>query len=461
MSTSHQQLQLLDMISKIYPSSSHDSKSRELEQQFAAQKEQMYRSKVENDAFFNRINQLFAQNLEMERMKAELLHTAQQLGLDSLPQALNRVQNEHGYSPLQQAFQAQNFPLAKKLIDWGADVGPIERATFEIALDSKKAKEEYGTIPVTEKKYPAVKHFGLTLGIEMTAADGTYSQIAHIAPTYKIMTDSLSSYANNNPHNKDIGKIAEAFSFSNNAGQFTRSTSMNPRAGEQITDRIQEGKITTIPIACKGHFMGLSIVPDGPGSKSGYMVFTNRGLGCNEKDCGTQIYRVDDLKKMNPQMVTAMMNGLSNGTSHEDIMKIVHQVADHKSPISTIPQQPQKYDNCSIANTRANIRGILLCQQAIAKNGFNNLNEQDLSEVKTRYKEYSNAMRVEKVHELIKELGKNPKDPDLINIGKEYLKQHPKVESSVREKLETAMDSARKAAQGKQDHEPPQLSIPK
>ncbi len=49
------------------------------------------------------------------------------------------------------------------------------------------------------------------------------------------------------------------------------SVQRNPEAGNDLARRIQGGELTTIPVSCKGHAMGLSYVPDGPGSKSGYL----------------------------------------------------------------------------------------------------------------------------------------------------------------------------------------------
>lgn len=453
--------EVMDMLGKIYENSSQKNNSSKLEQKFATQQEHLNRLKVENDAFFNLINQLFAQKLELDRLRAALLDAAQEQGFDNIAQALNHTQNSFGQSPLQRAFQEQDFSLAKHLMDFGAEVRPIEKAAFEMALDSKAAKEAgFASTATADARHHPVKRFGLSLGIVMTASDGTFSQLSNIAPAYKLMTDSVASYANNNPGNDNFRKIADAYSFSNKTSAYSGSTAKNLQAGEQMAERIQSGKLTTIPIACKGHCMGLSIVPDGPGSKSGYMVFTNRGVGCNDNDCGTQIYRIDDLKKVDPKFINAVMNGHSNGTSHADIMKMVHRVADNKPPITHIPQQAQKYDNCSVANSRANIRGILLCQKAIEKNGFDNLSTQDHRDVKASYKDYSKAMRVEKVNELMSEIANNPQNPDLINLGKEYLKQHPKAPPEVREKLEKAIERGSKEVAREQRYEPPQMSSP-
>ncbi len=65
-----------------------------------------------------------------------------------------------------------------------------------------------------------------------------------------------------------------------------------------------------------------------------------------------------------------------------------------------------------------------------------------MDSVKKEYKEYTKHMRVEKVNELAKALKENPRDPDLNNLTKEYLKQHPKADPKLKETLETALKQA-------------------
>ncbi len=433
-------IELMEMLEKIYPGgTSQDAYLTKLEQKLTAQKDYINKLKTENDAFFNFIYSLFEQRLNAESLRKEINEAANQYGFENVEQALNQIQNRYGQTLLQKAFQQQNFAMAKQLMDLGAEVGPIERAAFEVALDSVSAKK-FGFSPSEVEHFHPVKNFGLVLGIEMTSADGTYSQIAHIAPTYRLMTNFVNQYANNNPQRQNFKEIAEALSFTNNAAKFSHSTSKdNPWAGEVMANRISQGKLTTIPLSCQGHFMGLSVVPDGPGSKSGYLVFTNRGIGCEE--AGTQIYRINDLSKINGQFINTAMNGHSQQRSHAHMMGLLNQVTEGP-PIYTIKQKAQKHDNCSIANSRSNMQGILLCQKAITKHGFDNLSQQDINDVKTEYKNFTHAMRAEKVNELAMEIAKNPKDPDLINLAKEYLKQHPRAEIELRNKLTTALEKA-------------------
>lgn len=87
------------------------------------------------------------------------------------------------------------------------------------------------------------------------------------------------------------------------------------------------------------------------------------------------------------------MSGHFKGRSHDDIMANIQRVTKGKEPVSHIQQSPQKYDNCSIANARSNIQGILLCQEANRKGGFDKVNK---DEVKERYKDFSDDMKSKK-----------------------------------------------------------------
>ncbi len=417
---------------------------------------------AEQNRFFAIMIDLLGKEKEQTALRAALESEAKKCGFANLQQAMNLTKNPDGQSPLQHAFQKQDFASAQQMIDFGAVPGPIERAAFDMALDSKAAKE-FGFTPqyAKEDALHPVKNYGLVLGIEMTSKDGTYSQFGHVGPTYQLMTDAVNKHAMGGiPVDKNFKDIADAYNFSNKAAGFSYSTAQrDPQAGQEIANRIKEGKTTTIPISFEGHAMGLSVVPDGPNSKSGYLVFTNRGLGKQPNDAGTQIYRVDDLSKVDAKFINSAMNGHSNGTSHKDIMGQIRDITGGKPPVHTIQQKDQKYDNCSVVNTKSNIHGILVCQQAIEKGvRVDQLGQQDLDTAKQKYKKFTNEMKEDKVNELAKALKNNPQDSDLNNIAKEYLKQHPGASSNLREPLEKALSSNAQNSQQMQAQQPMTLS---
>ena len=433
---------LLDMHSK-----DNDNNLKQIQQKSEQQKAFMDKVALDKmfadqQLFFALMQKLFSSKLQQTNLQEQLEQEAQKSGFTNLKEALNLAKNPEGQSPLQQAFQEQRFEDAQQLIDYGAIPGPVERAAFNIALDSKAAKNFGFSGPKEEEKLHPVKNFGLVLGIEMTSKDGTFSQFGHVGPTYQLMTDAVDKYANSKGTDPGLKEIADAYKFTNQAASFSASTSQrNPEAGKEISDRIQEGKVTTIPISCSGHAMGLSIIPDGPDSKSGYLAFTNKGLGAKPGESGTQIYRVEDLSKLDADFVNSVMNGHSDGVPHSEIMSKISEVTDNQPPVHTIRQAEQKVDNCSIANTRSNIHGIILCQMARDKGGFDKLSEQDLDAGKKEFKKFTDHMKTDKVHELAEAIKKNPNDEDLNQLAQVYLKQNPNAGAHLREPLEKALGS--------------------
>lgn len=402
---------------------------------------------ADQNRFFAIMLDLLEKEKDRDALMAELESEARKCGFANLQQGMNLVRNPDGQSPLQHAFQKQDFGLAQQMMDYGAVPGAIDRATFDVALDSKAAKDFGYTDQYLSKEdalHP-VKNYGLVLGIEMTSKDGTYSQFGHAGPTYQLMTDAVNKHAMGGiPVDKNFKDIADAYSFSNKAAGFSYSTAeRTPQAGQEIANRIQQGKTTTIPISFEGHVMGLSVVPDGPGPNAGgYVVFTNRGIG-KVGDGGTQIYRVDDLSKVDEKFINSAMNGHSNGTSRNQIMGQISAITGGKPPVHTVQQKDQKYDNCSIANTRSNIHGILICQKAKEKGvKVEQLGQNDLDSAKKDYKKFTGNMREDKVNELAKAIKDNPKDPDLSKAAQEYLKQHPNAPSNLRGPLEQALNNA-------------------
>lgn len=349
---------------------------------------------------------------------------------------------------LVQALKEQNFSAALELIEKKqAKMGPVERAVLDIALDSKKARSA-GFSPESVKpavnvhKLHPMKEYGLVLGINAVGVDGTHSQYAHIGPTYKLMTDAVKAFSDVDPSPSSFKSIKDAFEFSNKTGKFSYSTSKNPKVGQALSDRILEGKITTIPISCRGHAMGLSVVPDTPPSKSGYMVFTNRGEGANPENHGTHIYRIDDLSKIDPNFINTMVNGHSAGASHTDIMEQVQAVAGNQPPVHVIKQKSQKNDNCTVANTRANIHGIMLCQNAVQQNKpIQALSANDHNKVKSKYKQFTEHMHKDKIDKLARALQNDPTNPDLRKLAQEYITQHPSSKESHKQTLQNVLNS--------------------
>lgn len=399
----------------------------------------LQKAKMDEERFIQELF-LFLQNMrgsiltqQVDQQNA-LTNLAKDCGYQDLPTALNNAKNARGQSPLTQALQDQDFSMARALLDSGAEYDSQATEEYDIAIHSERGQQALQQqiitppevyTPSRPDKLHAVKEFGLVLGIVMTSTDGIPSQRAHVGPTYQLMTDTVREYGqtcSKEPAKGDFKQISDAFAFANKTANFQYSTPEgSPEAGDALGKRIQAGDVTSVPINCKGHAMGLSFAPVEGNPDKTYMVFTNRGEGAAGK-YGTQIYEVDK-KDITPDFINNVMSGHDKGQSHAQVMEQIHQVTQGKDPVCSIEQKPQKYDNCTIANTRANIHGVLLCQEANRKGGFENVNQETKDEVKQRYKDFTDDMRSKKVQQLEKALEKDPGNPDLKALAKGYMEK--------------------------------------
>ncbi|WP_454782751.1 Dot/Icm T4SS effector AnkD/LegA15 [Legionella sp. WA2022007384] len=398
----------------------------------ALQKAKMDEERFLQELFVFLQNRRTANFEEQFDLKVPLTEIAKNSGYQDLPTALNTAKNARGQTPLVQALQDQDFSLVRTLLDSGAEYDAQALEEYDIAINSKRGQEalqqkvisppeDYA--PSAPTKLHPVKEFGLVLGIVMISQDGVSSQRAPVGPTYQLMTDTVKDYSQScskEPAKQDFKQISDAFAFANKTANFQHSTPEgSPEAGNALSKRIQSGDITSVPINCKGHAMGLSFVPVEGNPDKTYLVFTNRGEGAAGKH-GTQIYEVDT-KDITSDFINNVMSGHDNGKSHAQIMEHINQVTQGKDPVSTINQKPQKYDNCTIANTRANIHGVLLCQEANRKGGFEHVNQEARDEVKQRYKDFTSDMRDKKIQQLEKAIEKDPENQDLKALAKGYL----------------------------------------
>ncbi|KTD71374.1 Dot/Icm T4SS effector AnkD/LegA15 [Legionella tucsonensis] len=418
----------------------------------------LQKAKMDEERFIQNLF-LFLQNMRDSILRSQLEQTsldlktpltalAKDFGYQDLPTALNNAKNIRGQTPLVQALQNQDFSMVKALLDSGAEYDALAREEYDIAIRSERGRgqqiisppERYTPSPPV--KLHTVKEFGLILGIEITSVDGTPSQRAHVGPTYQLMTDTVKDYSqglSKEPEKGDFKKISDAFTFANKAANYQYSTPEgSPEAGNALSKRIQAGDVTSVPINCTGHAMGLSFVPVEGNSDKVYLVFTNRGEGASPGKHGTQIYEVDK-KDITSDFINNVMSGHDKGHSHEQVMEQIHQVTKGEQPVYTLEQKPQKYDNCTVANTRANVHGVLLCQEANRKGGFENVDQETKDKVKQRYKEFTDDMRSKKVQQLDKALEKTPEDPDLKALKKAYMDK-PKSKSAVVEKSEESIN---------------------
>lgn len=376
------------------------------------------------EAYFAQLLQMLKREQSEEAWKGYLLSS---FGADEIAIALNGMRNIHGQSALQIAFQQQNFAAAKWLIDNGAKLGLDEQSALEFALDSKAGRAMGYARDPANNALPIIKEFGLTLGISAMSADGTNAQFGYVPPTYNMMTDLVTGYTQsldqNHPRKADFEKITAAFQATQSAAGYQGQMQDINALAKRVLTGDQRNEIVSIPTSCAGHVMALTVVPD---TKNGgaSLVFTNRGVGAKPVDYGTQIYHVNDVGLINAPFIETLMRGHDEGRSHDEIMHKIKSVTDGKPPVK-LSQSIQKRDNCTIANPKSNIEGILLCLEANRQNrDITQVVQTDRTANRTDYKAFTRYIRETKIDKLEGLIKQAPTNPDVQILAKAYIRQH-------------------------------------
>lgn len=363
-----------------------------------------------------------------KQFKTELnnLITAHQLSAD----AINSSQSPYK-SILEATLDNQNFKGAYLLLENDAIVGPAEREAFKIAINSEAGRDfGFSQQSTTEEKLHTVKKYGLILGLEVTAKDGTYSQKSYLGPALGLVADNIEYYAKTVPNDAQFQKIDSAFKAAATIGNYQYSEPLNRNAGNQLFQRIQQGdNVTSIPIRCKGHTMGLSIIGDKEG-KTGYLAFTNRGFGAMPNEFGTKLFKIDDLSKLDVRAIETVMS-MHGDKSYEEIMQALAKLTAQKAPIHFIAQPPQTMDDCTVVNPSSNIQGMLIAMQALeADKAPSEINSHSI-----KFNEFERTIKTRYVNELATELQQNPQDQDIQNLAKAYAQKYPNITPEIEKSL--------------------------
>ena len=365
------------------------------------------------------------------QFKAELnqLIIAHQLPID----AINSSQSPYK-SLLEATLDNQNFKGAYLLLDNDAIVGSAEREAFKIAINSEAGRDfGFRQQPTTEEKLHTVKKYGLILGLEVTAKDGTFSQKSYLGPALSMVADSVEQYAKTVPNDTQFQKIASAFKAAEVIGNYQYSEPLNKNAGNQLFKRIQQGdNVTSIPIRCKGHTMGLSVISDKDG-KSGYLAFTNRGFGAMPHEYGTKLFKIDDLSKLDVSAIETVMS-MHGDKSYGEVMQALGKLTGNAAPVHFIAQPPQTMDDCTVVNPSSNIQGMLIAMKALETG-------KEPAKVNTQsaqFNAFDCAVKTRYATELATQLQQNPQDQDLQNLAKAYAQKYPNIAPDIEKSLAAA-----------------------
>lgn len=248
------------------------------------------------------------------------------------------------------AIQCQNYSVAQELIKQGVQANVMHYEALSFALENHS---RYTHKTSAEQALHPVKHFGLALGFD-TTINGVRSQRAQMQQPFHLLTTQLKNYAHcldaHHAFKNEFTAIANAYAYSEQAIQFSGSRVSNPQAAQALAKRYHAGEIAVIPCGWKGHAISISLV-------NGHLVLTNRGESGN-RDFGTQIYKIAHPEKVNAAFINTLLTGIQNNATPNDILNTLGTVVD-PNPVMQIAAKSQKYQNCTYANPKSNVEGIL------------------------------------------------------------------------------------------------------
>lgn len=297
--------------------------------------------------FLSNIKEAMRQKLEAIRFR---IFWEEKLEAEALKFFVQTKKAKDAEQLLLWAIQCQNYAVVQELIKQGVQANAMHVEALNFTLENHS---RYAPRATSEQTLHPVKHFGLTLGFD-TTINGVRSQRAQMQQPFHLLTTQLKDYANrlnaNHAFKNELTAIANAYAYSEQAIQFSGSRVSNPQAAQALAKRYHAGEITVIPCGWKGHVISISLV-------NGHLVLTNRGESGN-RDFGTQIYKIADPQKVNAAFINTLLTGIQNNATPQDILNAVGTVVD-PNPAMQIAAKAQKYQNCTYANPKSNVEGIL------------------------------------------------------------------------------------------------------
>ncbi|MBT4963002.1 MAG: ankyrin repeat domain-containing protein [Francisellaceae bacterium] len=225
-----------------------------------------------------------------------------------------------------------------------------------------------------------------------------------------------------------LEEIANAFAATEKICNFLGGISLNPDKELLLAARARTGEPTILSSGWTEHATGYSIVDD-------YLVLTNRGMGCDAEP-GTKIYKITDPSLITKEYVSTIVNAHITDASMATIKSMILDIVGGTDaiPIVYIPQKHQKRGNCTSANKKSNLRGLMLVQAARKHGGLSKIYKDESllatiqNENKSRYKIVSNAIRNIAAEDLCSMLDNTHLDLEeyakVVALAEQYIKQH-------------------------------------
>lgn len=329
---------------------------------------------------------------------------------------------------LKSAIEDQNFILAKSLIESGVELDQDSKDAFTFAMQTNSAvvQRHYESIGGHDRfrasgfgrgefHHHIVKRYGLSLGIAYIASDGTSSERGFTGPSLNEITKRLGLYARSDRGFQEIYRANQAsLTACDYYGSMTRRASAGANISAMIQGACIGGGTVCLPCGYSQHMIGVYIV-------DGYLVVSDRQNRPGYTP-GTYIYKITDPSAYTPEVVDKIINGVGRATPKAEVLEALYSGVNRDEPVHAIAQKGQKVSNCTIANTKSVIAGVLLVQELRTRGGIEaGIQDEVKLHSHTRYKSFTKDFRRTTVNELIDELRRSPTDRDLVGMAVTYI----------------------------------------
>ncbi|MGD9592186.1 MAG: hypothetical protein AB7V32_06665, partial [Candidatus Berkiella sp.] len=168
------------------------------------------------------------------------------------------------------------------------------------------------------------------------------------------------------------------------------------KEADELSLNYKRNEMVYLAAGWEGHSVGITLF-------EGYLMVCNRGEHGDQKN-GIKIYKINDKDKIDSKWILSM----ANCTSYDEHKKLLQQVINPDAPLIKLPVKGQKHGNCTLANSRSSVAGMLFMLKAKEKGGVENLNSHEIANLRkecmSEYKKFSEYTRQKTFYNLIKEV---------------------------------------------------------
>lgn len=331
---------------------------------------------------------------------------------------------ESGSKVLKRAIEDQNFIFANQMIAEGVLIDKDCENAFAAAMHTgSEVVERYysyvgsdgfrsNDFGIGDFRHHKVKKYGLSLGVRFVASDGTSSGYGYTGPALDEITKRIGLHSKMDLKFQEIYLAnVRSLSVCNYYGSRVRAEGASRAISDMVKNACERG-VVCIPCGFSQHMIGVYVV-------DGYLVVSDRQTRPGHTP-GTKIYKITNPSAYSPEVIETLITGMGKAKSKEEVMGSLLCGVD-PAPVYSIHQKAQKMANCTIANPKSAIEGVLFVQELRGASGAHI--DRVRKEAHLRYKEFTKDLRRTTVQDLIGDILDNPADDDLRGLAVAYINQ--------------------------------------